>query len=283
MATPYSDINAAAEKNPIVIHKLRDGVSMLEGSGGNIGVLSGRDGKFMVDAGIAVSKRKIELALSSLGGGRIRYLVNTHWHWDHTDGNEWVRRTGATVLADPNVIRRLGETILIPEWQHTFPPVSRLARPNQAVREERIIRFDGDRIILRHYAHGHTDGDMSVYFERADILATGDTFWNGVYPFIDTPTGGGIDGAIRAAEQNLRLAGPKTIVIPGHGPVGSRDDLQAFRDMLVDVRGRIAELKSRAYSLEQTIAAHPTEKYDTKWGQSVISGPLFISLVYRGV
>lgn len=282
-ATPYSDINEAAARSPITVHHLRGGVSMLDGSGGNIGVLSGKEGLLMVDAGIAVSQAKIAAALRSLGGGHVRYLINTHWHWDHTDGNAWVRRSGATVLADANVIRRLQQTIRIPEWQHTFTPVPKAGLPNRAIAGLKVLRMNEEAAVIRHYPRSHTDGDVSVYFRRADVLQTGDTFWNGVFPFIDYPTGGSIDGAIRAANINISLAGPQTLVIPGHGPVGNRADLVAFRNMLVDVRDSIAALRKRGMSLQQVQAAKPTAPYDAKWGRSVISGQLFTSLVYRGV
>ena len=143
--------------------------------------------------------------------------------------------------------------------------------------------MDGETVRIRHYEHGHTDGDMSVYFAKADVLQTGDTFWNGIYPFIDYVTGGSIDGAIRAANANLAMASDNTVVIPGHGPVGNRAQLMEFRDMLVAIRARIAALKARGNSLQQVLAAKPTASYDAQWGTSVINGALFTALVYRGV
>ena len=145
------------------------------------------------------------------------------------------------------------------------------------------LRFGGETVRIGHYAPGHTDGDLNVRFERADILQTGDTFWNGVYPMIDYAAGGSIDGAIRAANENLQLAGPRTIVIPGHGPVGDRAALLAFRDMLVAVHGRVAALKASGKSLAQIQAARPTATFDASWGGSVIDPTLFTALVYRGL
>jgi glyoxylase-like metal-dependent hydrolase (beta-lactamase superfamily II) len=282
-ASPYSDINAAAAASPITVHPLRGHVSMLDGSGGNIGVLAGPDGLLMVDAGIAVSQPKIVAALRSIDPGKVRYVINTHWHWDHTDGNGWLRRAGATVIADQQVVRRLTQTIRVVEWEHTFTPISKAELPNQALSGDKTLHFDGETARIRHYQHGHTDGDMSVYFARADVLQTGDTFWNGMYPFIDYVTGGSIDGAISAANANLAMAGNNTIVIPGHGPVGNRAQLIEFRDMLVAIRAKVAALKAKGNSLEQVLAAKPTASYDAKWGNSVINGALFTALVYRGV
>lgn len=281
--TPYDVINRAAASAPITVDRLRGGISMLEGSGGNIGVLVGHQGKLMVDCGIAVSRDKIEHALTGLGPEPLRYAILTHWHWDHSDGDGWVRRTGATLIADRLAVERLTQTNRIVEWGHTFTPIARSDLPNVILTGDKRMQFDGETVLIRHYRPGHTDGDISVTFMHADILQTGDTFWNGMYPFIDYVTGGSIDGAIRAANANIAMSGAHTLLIPGHGPVGDRNALVAFRDMLVNIRGRIAELKAQGKSLAQVQAAHPTADFDAKWGQSVINGTLFTALVYRGV
>jgi glyoxylase-like metal-dependent hydrolase (beta-lactamase superfamily II) len=281
--TPYDLINESAARSPITVHRLRAGVAMLEGSGGNIGVLVGPAGKLMVDTGIAVSEDKIKAALGGLGSAPLRKVILTHWHWDHSDGDAWVRRAGVTLIADPNAIARLKRTTRIVEWGHTFQPAAAADLPNEPVLHDRTMRFGAETVTIRHYRPGHTDGDLSVYLHRADVLQTGDTCWNGVYPFIDYVGGGGIDGAIGAANENLRLAGRRTIVIPGHGPVGDRASLVAFRDMLVEVRGRIAALKAQGKSLAEVQAARPTAALDAHWGQGVIDGRLFTALVFRGV
>jgi glyoxylase-like metal-dependent hydrolase (beta-lactamase superfamily II) len=256
---------------------------MLEGSGGNIGVLVEPTGKLMVDTGIAVSEDKIKAALRDLGPAPLKFVILTHWHWDHSDGNAWVRRTGATLVAGPNAIKRLKQTNHIVEWGHTFSPVTTAALPNEALTTDRSISFGAETVQVRRYRPGHTDGDVAVYFRKADVLQTGDTFWNGVYPFIDYVGGGSIDGSIGAANENLRLARKSTIVIPGHGLVGDRAALVAFRDMLVEVRGRVAALKAQGKSLAEVQAARPTAALDSRWGRSVINGRLFTALVYRGV
>lgn len=281
--TPYDKINAAAAVSPITVHALRGGVSMLEGSGGNIGVLSGREGLLMVDCGIAISQQKIETALRRLSSGRLRYAILTHWHWDHADGNGWVRRRGAQLLASGEAIARLSESITVEEWGHTFSPVPAADRPNVQVNRPTTLRFNGETVVIRPYTHSHTDGDLSVYFQRADVLQTGDTFWNGMYPFIDHVVGGSIDGMIEAAYANLEMITERTLIIPGHGPVADRAQLVAFRDMLVEIRDRVGLLKSRGLSLVQVQAARPTADFDTKWGQSIISGNLFTALVYQGI
>jgi glyoxylase-like metal-dependent hydrolase (beta-lactamase superfamily II) len=282
-ASPYSDINAAAAASQITTQHVRGNVSMLRGSGGEITVLSGPEGILMVDAGIAVSQQKIQAALRALNPGKLRYVVLTHWHWDHADGDGWARRAGATVIADGHTVRRLSQTIRVAEWEHTFQPTPRAALPNEVLTGDKTLRFAGETVRIRPYQAGHTDGDLSVYFEKADVLSTGDTFWNGAYPFIDYVTGGSIDGAINAANENLALAGPQTLIVPGHGPLGDRAALVAFRDMLVAVRSEVAALKARGMTVDQVVAAKPTAAYDVLWGRSVINGALFTRLVYRGV
>ncbi|TPG52632.1 MBL fold metallo-hydrolase [Sphingomonas glacialis] len=281
--SPYSTINAAAAADPVKSQRLRGGVFMLSGSGGNIGVIAGPNGLFMVDAGISISRSKIEAALRSVGRGPVRYVVDTHWHWDHADGNGWLRRSGATILADPHTRHRLMQTIRVVEWEHTFTPAAARDLPNVVVAGNKVMHFAGETIHIRHYQPGHTDGDLSVYFQKADVLQTGDTFWNGMYPFIDYVGGGGINGAIRAANVNLTLAGPRTLVIPGHGHAGDRAKLVAFRDMLVSIRGSVRALKAQGRTIEQVVAAKPTASFDAKWGQALINGDLFTRLVYRGV
>jgi glyoxylase-like metal-dependent hydrolase (beta-lactamase superfamily II) len=282
-ASPYSDINAAAAQGPINVHPLRGHLSMLDGSGGNITVLSGPDGFVLVDCGIAVSRAMIVKALRSVAPEKIHLAILTHWHWDHADGDGWVRQTGASIIADKQAVKDLQSTIRVEEWEHTFTPVPPAALPNIIVTGDKTIHANGETIRIRRYAPGHTDSDISVYFTKADVLSAGDTFWNGQYPFIDYASGGGINGAIRAANANIAMSTRHTIIIPGHGPVGDRASQIAFRDMLVAIRGKVAALKAKGMTSDQVVAARPTAAFDAKWGRSVISGALFTRLVYRGV
>ncbi len=281
--TPYAKINAAAEKDPVNVKQLRGGVSALYGSGGNIGAFVGKDGIFMVDSGIAVSQKKLLDAIHGLKAGKISYVVNTHWHWDHTDGNEWVHKSGATIIASPETAKHLDQTIRVEEWGHTFTPVEKGAKPTMLISTQKSMKFNGDTVQVRPYMHSHTDGDLSVYFKKADVLFTGDTWWNGLYPFIDYAEGGDIDGMINAANENIEMSTEKTIIVPGHGPEGTRADLVAYRDMLVAIRDNVAALKKQGMTLEQAIAAKPSEKFDAQWGNNVINPALFVQLVYRGV
>jgi glyoxylase-like metal-dependent hydrolase (beta-lactamase superfamily II) len=281
--SPVDRINAETARSAVTVQSLRGGVSMLSGAGGNIAVLVGPDGKFLVDTGIAVSRRKVKAALAGLGPGPLRYVVETHWHWDHTDGAGWAHDAGATIVAHPNTFTHLSQSERVPDWKHTFAPPPVSARPTEFVPTERTWTFDGRQVTAGWYGPAHTDGDLWVYFAGADVLATGDTFWNGVYPFIDNAHGGGIDGMIRAADANLARATDATLVIPGHGPVGRRTDLQAWRDMLVAVRDRVAALKKQGKTRDEVVAARPTAEFDARWGGFVIDPAFFTRLVYDGL
>ncbi len=277
-------IKAAAATAPIAVHRLRGNVAILEGSGGNVAVLTGRDGKVMVDAGIAASRPQMATALATLGPEPLTHLINTHWHFDHANGNDWLYELGPKIHAHENTRVHLSMTQRVEDWYFNFPPLSAGALPTETFASGRTLALNGSTIRLRYYGPAHTDSDISVYFTEADILHCGDTFWNGIYPFIDYSTGGSIDGAIRAADANLSATTDTTIIIPGHGqPVSNRAELQEFRDMLIGVRTNVAALKKQGRSLEATIIARPTAAYDAKWGQFVIDPPLFTKLVYEGV
>jgi glyoxylase-like metal-dependent hydrolase (beta-lactamase superfamily II) len=275
-------VNAAA-KAKITIHPIRRNISVLEGSGGNIAVLTGADGKLLVDAGFSVSRPRITNALTSINADPIKHLTNTHWHTDHTDGNAWLHAAGAEITAHENTRRRLQVVTRVEGWQWTFPAAPAGALPVNVFAAEHEMRRNNTLITLKYYGPAHTDSDVSVNFTDADVIHVGDTWWNGIYPFIDYSTGGSIDGQIRAAEANLAAFTSKTILIPGHGPVGGRSDVAAFRDMLVAIRENVAALKKQGRSLNETIAAKPTSIYDAKWGNFLVTPAMFTGLVYAGV
>jgi len=277
-------IRADAATAAIKVHKLRGGVSVLEGSGGNVGVLGGPDGKVMVDAGITASKPRMIDALASLGIEPVRHLINTHWHFDHADGNEWVHGEGASITAHENTRKHLKTMQRVEDWDFDFPALAPGAIPTEVFTDRKTLTVNRSTLELQYYGSAHTDSDISVHFVEADILHVADTFWNGIYPFIDYSTGGSIDGMIRAADANLAKANEKTIVIPGHGlPVSNRAELKEYRDMLVAIRDNVARLKKQERSLEAVVAAKPTAAFDGKWGQFVITPALFTKLVYEGV
>jgi glyoxylase-like metal-dependent hydrolase (beta-lactamase superfamily II) len=268
----------------ISVQTLRRNISVLLGPGGNIAVLTGPDGKLLVDAEIVTARPHVAEALASINVDPIRQLVNTHWHFDHTGGNEWVHEAGASILAHENTRKHLSQATRVEgNWQYTFPPAPASAIPSTVFSEEHTLHFNNTTLMLKHYSPAHTDSDIFVYFPEANVLHTGDTFWNRDYPFIDYATGGSIDGQIKAAEANVALATDKTIVIPGHGAVGGKTDLVLFRDVLVEIRDKVAVLKKQGKALPEVVAAKPSARYDAVWGNLFQNPSNFVALVYQGV
>jgi glyoxylase-like metal-dependent hydrolase (beta-lactamase superfamily II) len=277
-------IKDSAAISPIVTHRLRNNISVLEGSGGNIAVLTGSDGKVLIDAGIGVSRPQLTKALDALGAEPITHLVNTHWHFDHADGNAWLHDAGAKIIAQENTRKHLSEVQRVEDWDYNFLPLSAGGVPSEVFASEHSLKLNGTSIGLKYYGPAHTDSDISVTFAEANVVHVGDTFWNGIYPFIDHSTGGSIDGSIAACEASLAASNNDTIIIPGHGkPVSNKAELKEFRDMLVAIRDNVAKLKKQGRSRDETVAAKPTAAFDAKWGQFVIDPGFFTRLVYESV
>jgi glyoxylase-like metal-dependent hydrolase (beta-lactamase superfamily II) len=295
-ASPLAGIVAAARKKAesakLVVEELRGNISVLSDDlGGNIAVLHGKDGKLLVDTGLAGAQRKISEALARIGAEPIRHVVNTHWHFDHTDGNAWLHEAGATIMAHENVRKRMSQLTRVELWDHAFPPAPAAALPVLTLRAAgakdgasgATLHLNGTTIRLDTCLPAHTDGDTIVEFTDAEIIHLGDLWWNGRYPFIDYDTGGSINGVIRAVEAILSRVTDRALIIPGHGPVGGKSELREFRDMLVAVRDRVAELKKQGKSIDEIVAAKPTAAFDAKWGTSLVNGTLFTRLAYAGV
>ena len=280
-AGPVQTIRTQGAAASVSVEPLRGNISVLSGSGGNIAVLNGPEGKLLVDAG--VSKANVVAALSGISKEPVRYVVNSHWHFDHTDGNAWHQAAGATIVGHERARERMSVETRVDGWDFTFPPSPRRALPTVVLREDVTLHINNVAVALRAYAPAHTDTDVRTTFTDADVTHVGDTWWNGHYPFIDYSTGGGITGTIRAAEENVDAVTDDTVVIPGHGPVGGKRELIEFRDMLRSIRDAVAQLKREGRTVEQAVSARPTARYDARWGTFVIGPDMFTRLVYAGV
>lgn len=267
----------------IITKQLRNQVCVLIGSGGNILVLSGADGKLAVDSGYATSQTQISAALDQISSEPLRHLVNTHWHYDHTDGNQWMHLAGARIVAQVQTRVRMSSTQSIPEFDAYLEPSPAASLPETVFSERHALSVDGETIQLRRYTPAHTDSDISVFMEHANVLHTGDTWFNGYYPFIDYHSGGSIGGLIAASGENLKLVDAQTVVVPGHGNVGNREDLVKFHQMLIATRETVLALKRTGRSVEAVVAARPTAEFDADWGGGFITPDLFTRLIYRGI
>jgi glyoxylase-like metal-dependent hydrolase (beta-lactamase superfamily II) len=281
-AITVAQMRAAGATAKINVSHLRGGVNVLMGSGGNILVTSGSDGKLAVDSGYATSQAQIETALSTISAEPLRHLINTHWHYDHTDGNEWMHKAGAEIIAQANTRIRMSFQQVIPAFDAVLPPSPAGALPTSVFDKSETVHLNGSGIRLQRYTPAHTDTDISVFFPEANVLHTGDTWFNGYYPFIDYDSGGSIRGLLIAATENLSLADEQTILVPGHGEVGSRRDFAEFREMLLSIHDKVAKRKKSGMPLTAVLASKPTSNFDAKWGGGFITPELFVGLVYRG-
>ncbi len=269
----------------LTVQRVRDHLHVILGAGGNITVLTGPDGKLLVEAGLATARPALTASLDSLGTDPIKHLINTHWHFDHSDGNAWLHDAGATIYAQEKTRRYLSAFSQVVDWDYTFKPFLPGALPTVVFDQNLTLYLNGQTIALNRYEPAHTSSDLSVHFVEADVFCVADTWWNGFYPFIDYSTGGSINGTIRATEANL--ANPKvsdaTVIVPGHGAVGNKGQLAEYHGMLVAIRDKVAALKKQGRSLQETVAAKPTAAHDAKWGNYLVLPDLFTHLVYKGV
>ena len=279
-ADPLAAIRAMFGAIPIQSQKLTDNLTLLSGPGGNVAVLGGHDGKLVVDTFVAPAWPKLKDALSALGSEPVKTVVNTHWHYDHTDNNGPLHESGATVVAHENSKTRMSETHELAVLGLRIPPSPAQALPQQTLKDTLSLAANGENLRLAHLPPAHTDTDLYVYFEKADVLHAGDCFFNGIYPYIDAGTGGKIGGMIAANEKLLSVAGNSTKIIPGHGALGNKTDVEKFRDMLVTARDRVQKLKSSGKSMDEAVAAKPFTDLDPVWGKGHFNGDAFVRIVY---
>ena len=268
------------DKLEIKTEKLADGVWVMYGAGGNIGLCAGPDGALLIDDQYAELSPKILAAAKQAGGQPVRWVVNTHWHGDHVGGNTNMTEAGALVFAQDRVRERLLEGQDNKFFGRKVPPASGKALPVVTFGETTTLHVNGEDAVAFHVAPAHTDGDVMVWFPKANVLHMGDTFFNGLYPIIDLESGGSVDGMIGAAELALARVKADTKIIPGHGPVTDKVTLQAYHDMLVGVRAAVAKLVAERKTLDETVAAKPTAPWDDKWGKGFIKPDVFTKVVY---
>src|SRR5271168_477853 len=258
-----ADMRAKFNAVPIETQKLADNVTMFDGPGGAVVVLDGPDGKFVVDTFVAPAWPRLKEALDGLSNAPVQYVIDTHWHFDHTDNNAHLRAAGARALAHENTKKRMSEPHDLPVLYRGpdgalaglhFDPSPDEALPQETFTDSYKLQANGETLALQHVAPAHTDSDIYVHFEKANVISMGDLFFNGMYPYIDPGTGGTITGMISAADKILSLADNDTKIVAGHGPLGNRADLTKSRDMLITARDRIEKLKSSGKSALEAVA-----------------------------
>ena len=254
---------------------------LVTGAGGNIVASVGRDGAWIIDDQFAPLADRILAALKVIDDAPLRFVINTHWHGDHTGGNEAMGKAGATVMAHHNVRSRMGTAGMFRGEQRAASPAAAL--PVVTFGADLDLHLNGDHVRARHVPRAHTDGDVLVKFEQANVLHMGDVYFNGLYPFIDLESGGSIDGYIAAVRAGVAMSDDATVVVPGHGPVSNRAELAAYGDMLQRYRDAIAAMKRDGRSLDQVIAAKPTAATDEALGKAFIKPDQLVTAIYRSL
>ena len=257
---------------------LTDHVWTLEGAGGNMAISAGEDGIFLIDDQFAPLTDKILAAIAKIQPGPVRFVLNTHWHGDHTGGNENIGKT-----AQDNVRKRMSGKQFMEYLKKEVPASAAGALPVVTFSETVTFHINGDTVKAIHMPHAHTDGDAIVHFQKADVLHMGDLYFAGQYPFIDLSSGGSVDGLLAGVESALEMSGDKTWIIGGHGPTGHKQDLENYLAMIRRVRDRVAALKKGGKSLEEAVAAKPTADLDETWGGGWIKADDFVRFVYKSL
>ncbi len=286
LSLPMASVRAQQQdfsKVEITATRLADGIYVLFGAGGNIGVSFGRDGVFLVDDQYAPLTPKIKAALATISDKPVRFVLNTHWHGDHTGGNENLGSAGALIVAHENVRKRMSVEQFIAIFGRKVPASPEVALPVVTYTESVSFHLNGEEIRCYHVPPAHTDGDSIVHFQNADVIHMGDLFFNGSYPFIDVSSGGSIEGIIGAADRVLAVAKEGTQIIPGHGPIGKKADVQAFREMMVALRDRVKPMVAAGKTLAEVQAAKPMQEFDEKWGKAFIKPDQILVIAYESL
>jgi glyoxylase-like metal-dependent hydrolase (beta-lactamase superfamily II) len=277
-----SSIYAQADFDDVEITtiQLTKSLYMLQGKGGNIMVSTGDDGILIIDSQYAPLSEKIHDAVRKLSEGPIQYLINTHWHGDHTGGNEAISEYGATIIAHENVLARMSTSQLMKAFSREVPASPEAARPDITFSNDMTVNFNGERAKVFHFDNAHTDGDAVIYFPIQNVMHLGDIYFHKRYPFIDVSTGGSLDGMINAVNQILFLANDKTKIIPGHGNVSNREELKEYRDVILLIRNNIHDAIAAGKTQEEIATMKLGGDYDDSWGAAWIKSKDLADVVF---
>ncbi len=263
--------------------EVRKNIFVMMAEGGNLAVFIGEDGTFLIDDQFAPLTENILKEINKIGGHTPKYLVNTHWHFDHTGGNENLGKAGTLIVAHDSVRKLLSTDNTIKVFNKEIKALPKQALPVITFSSDTSFHINHETIHMFYVRNAHTNGDSIVHFKKANVIHTGDVWFNGFYPFIDVEHGGSLEGVITAATTIINLADEKTVIIPGHGPVGDRKALVEYRNMLASVLDKLRIYKSQGKSVEEAIEAKPTKELDATWADGFLLPDQWISIIYAGL
>jgi cyclase len=260
--------------------KLTDTLYLVTGPGGNVAVLIGTTGLLLVDDQVPPMSTKLKQTIAQISPKPVRFVINTHWHFDHTGGNPVFGGDGAVIVAHDNVRKRVSTEQFMKFFNRKMPPIAPEGWPVLTFAQSISFHIDGEDIDVLHVDPAHTDGDSIVHFRKSNIIHTGDTFLSAGYPFVDLWSGGSSDGILRACDRVMAMAQPTTRIIPGHGPLSDTTKVKSFRDMLATIRERVRKQVADHKTLADVQAAKPTADYDATWGNYFIQGSQLVETLY---
>lgn len=269
------------DKVEISTIKVSENIYMLQGAGGNIGVCVGDDGVFMIDDQFAPLTAKIKSAIAKLSSKKVRFVINTHWHYDHVGGNENMGEAGAVIVAHQNVRKRMSTDQFMEFFNKKVPTAPKTALPVITFTRDITFHLNDEETRIFHAKEAHTDGDAIVFFEKSNVIHTGDIYFSGMYPFIDKSSHGSVDGMIKAARHILDIIDDDTKVIPGHGPLSNKAELAVFVEMLVSLRAKMSAYISNGKTLEEIKQIGLSKDLDPKWGGGFLSPDKFTQILYE--
>jgi cyclase len=275
--------SSAFGQAPITATKLSDRLALLAGDGGNIMVVISDDGLMLIDGGLPERSADLLKAASQLDSHPIRTLFNTHWHFDHTGCNEVLGKTGVKIIAHENTKKWLSRKVTLEALDRTFEPLAPTGLPVETFSTRGKMTFGAEKIDYMHVNPAHTDSDAYVFFPGANVLHAGDLFFNGFYPVIDYSTGGWVGGMANACDVLLRVGDAKTRIVPGHGPLATKDDLRATRSMLFSVSRRLQELAKEEKSIDEAVRMVPTKGFDAQYGSGLLMPNAWVRIAYTSV
>jgi len=267
----------------IVPIKVSDNIYMLKGKGGNIGLWKGPEANIMIDDQFADMADKIKAASAKLGVEKIDYLLNTHWHGDHTGGNVAFQKQGAKIIAHHNVRRRLSTDQVMKAFSREVKASPKEAWPVITFKEEMMLHFNGESVLAFHIDNAHTDGDAILYWPESKVIHAGDIYFEKTYPFVDVGSGGSLAGIIEAVERMIHMSDDETKVIPGHGDLSNKAGLQDYHSMLTGIQEIAIAARAKGLTSDQCIEQGLTKAYDEKWGQGWMKPSSFLKAVFNGM